>query len=248
MLNFSDHPTVAHYLIFLHHYMININKLKYYRRFRKIRREKPEYWYLPQDNLGYIQIPKVASRSTRIALITHFSEQDAGTFSKQKLKQFSKIHSSHIKQVNIRKEHPDAYIFSFVRHPYARILSCYKDKVSRPNLQENIFICHNISLNDSFDTFVEKVCEIPDSESDRHFRSQSWFLMNGSTLIPDFVGKLESMATDWEILRQRFNLPAIPNQNTAPTPNTGNELSTRNKQLIQQRFHHDFVNFYSDQY
>lgn len=236
--------------------MININKFKYYKRFRKIRRYKPEFWFLPQDNLGYLQIPKVASRSTRIALITHFSGQDASTFSKEKLKEFSEIHSSHVKQLNIRKQHPDAYIFSFVRHPYARLVSCYKYFVSQPHIrnsnfsdlnpQKNSFKCHSISLDDSFDTFVEKVCDISDSESNRHFRSQSWFLMNDSILIPDFVGKLESMATDWEILRQRFNLPSIPHINT--TPNTEFEVSERNKQLIQKRYHHDFSNFYSDQY
>ena len=70
--------------------------------------------------------------------------------------------------------------------------------------------------------------------------------MNGSALITDFVGKLEDMETDWDFLSQRFNLPAIPHRNA--TPNTMNEMSNRNKQLIQQRYHQDFTNFYSDQY
>jgi dermatan 4-sulfotransferase 1 len=222
------------------------NKLKYFRRFRKIRRSKPEFWFLPQDNLGYIQIPKVASRSIRIALIDHFSGQNSASFNKQKLREFSEIHSEHIKQNQIRNQHTDAFIFSFVRHPYARILSCYKNKVAMPISKKNIFACHDINLSDSFDTFVNKICEIPDRDADRHFRSQSWFLMDGDTLLTDYVGKLENIDHDWGYLSQRFNLPSIPHRNA--TSNTNTELSQRNKTLIQQRYQHDFSNFYSDEY
>ena len=223
-----------------------INKLKYYRRFRKIQRSKPEFWFLPQDNLGYIQIPKVASRSIRIALIDHFSGQDSARFDKQKLKEFSEIHSEHIKQSQIRKQHTDAFIFSFVRHPYARILSCYKNKVAMPISEKNIFACHDINLNDSFDTFVDKICDIPDRDADRHFRSQSWFLINEDQLLTDFVGKLENIESDWDYLSQRFKLPAIPHRNA--TQKTITEISNRNKQLIQQRYHDDFNHFYPDEY
>ena len=223
-----------------------LNKIKHFRRFRKIRREKPEYWYFPNDNLGYVQIPKVASRSIRAALITRFSGQNAAAFDKERLGEFSEVHSEHISQQDIRKKTPDAFIFSFVRHPYERILSCYKNKVSGPNIQKNIFECHGVSRNDSFDVFVDKICEIPDSESDRHFRSQSWFLMSGSECIADFVGKLESISSDWEVLRQRFDLPAIPHRNA--TSKTIEVISDRNKQLIQRRYSDDFINFYSDDY
>jgi len=223
-----------------------LNKIRYLKRFRKILSEKPDYWYLPDDNLGYIQIPKVASRSIRAALISHFSGEDATNFSKDKLDEFSKIHSSHIAQQDIRNQTPNAFIFSFVRHPYERIWSCYKNKIRGQNIRKNIFACHDISLNDSFDTFVEKISNIPDSEADRHFRSQSWFLMNGSTPLVDFVGRMENMTADWETLRQRFNLPKIPHRNA--TSETTGSLSDRNKQLLQKRYHEDFVNFYPDQY
>jgi len=222
------------------------NKIKYAKRFRKIRREKPDYWYLPEDNLGYIQIPKVASRSIRIAFMTHVSGEDASGFSKEQQQAFAKRHSAHVAQKDIRKQTPDAFIFSFVRHPYERIWSCYKNKVSNPVSEKNIFACHNISFKDSFDTFVDKICDIPDTEADRHFRSQSWFLMNGNQRLIDFVGRLENMNDDWETLRQRFNLPEIPHHNA--TSQTSVSLSERNKKLLQQRYHNDFTNFYENQY
>ena len=223
-----------------------INKLLHYRRLSKIRRYTPKFWLLPQDNLGYIQIPKVASSSIHIALVSHVTGTDASTFEKHQLKEFSNAHSTHLRQEIIRNNHPDTFIFSFVRDPYARIYSCYKNKVSKPNLKKNIFACHNINLDDTFDTFVEKICDIPDIESDRHFRSQSWFLMNGTNLIPDFVGKLENMDTDWATLSDRFNLPTIPHVNT--TAKTSYVMSARNKSLIQQRYSDDFKNFYDNQF
>jgi dermatan 4-sulfotransferase 1 len=222
-----------------------LNKIRHIKRFKKIRHEKPDYWCLPEDNLGYIQIPKVASRSIRIALISHICNENASNFGKEKLSQYTKAYSSHIAQKNIRKTLPKAFIFSFVRHPYERIWSCYKNKVATPNTPKNIFACHNISQQDSFNTFVNKICEIPDTEADRHFRSQSWFLMDGETLIPDFVGKLEDMQTGWESLRDRFSLPEISHRNATAK---GCEISTRNKTLIQQRYQYDFVNFYPEQY
>lgn len=223
-----------------------IEKLTHFRRLRKIRRYKPKFWLLSQDNLGYIQIPKVASSSIHIALTSHLTGQDAANFGKQKLHAFSDSHSEHVTQASIRKEHSGVFIFSFVRHPYERIYSCYKNKVGEPNIKRNIFDCHGINFDDNFDTFVEKICDIPDIESDRHFRSQSWFLMNDSILIPDFVGKLENVASDWATLIQRFNLPPLPHINT--TPKTKNVLSKRNKLLIQKRYHDDFTHFYNNQY
>jgi len=223
-----------------------LNKLKYFKRFRKLRRSKPEFWFLPKDNLGYIQIPKVASRSLRVALIDHFSGLDSASFDKKKLKEYSEIHSEHVKQSLIRQQHPDAFIFSFVRNPYDRIVSCYKNKVAMPDSDKNIFACHGINLDDSFDTFIEKICEIPDNEADRHFRSQSWFLMSDNELLTDYVGKLENINEDWAYLSQRFNLPAMPHRNS--TPNTAIEISQRNKQLIQQRYESDFKHFYPDEY
>ena len=115
-----------------------------------------------------------------------------------------------------------------------------------PESDKNIFACHGIKLDDSFDTFIEKICEIPDREADRHFRSQSWFLMSDNELLTDYVGKLENINEDWAYLSQRFKLPAMPHRNS--TPNTAIEISQRNKQLIQQRYESDFQHFYPDDY
>ena len=67
--------------------------------------------------------------------------------------------------------------------------------------------------------------------------------MDGNTLIPDFVGKLESMQKDWGNLSSQFHLPEISHCNATEK---GYEISTRNKTLIQLRYQNDFEHFYPE--
>ncbi len=85
--------------------------------------------------------------------------------------------------------YPDYKRFAIVRNPWARILSCYRDKVYWQRLESGEiirrqkifagFARYNRLLrrelfhpNMTFDEFVRIVARIPDVFSDRHFRSQ----------------------------------------------------------------------------
>ena len=107
--------------------------------------------------------------------------------------------------------------------------------------EEDYFGYWGIKKSDTLDEFIQKVSQIPDSQADRHFRSQSWFLYDGDKLIPDFVGKLESINDDWKPLVEKFDLPEIPHFNASKKKPL--ELSEVNKKLIQERYRDDFVNF-----
>ena len=83
---------------------------------------------------------------------------------------------------------------------------------------------------------------LPDNKSDRHFRSQAWFLTWQGTLLPSFVGKLESMSEDWQILQERFGIALPPQINVSsvkPLP----EMSSEIKELILERYAADFKLF-----
>lgn len=69
--------------------------------------------------------------------------------------------------------------------------------------------------------------------------------MNGDTVIPNFVGKLETIQKDWKTMSNQFDLPEISHRNATEK---SYEVSNRNKTLIQQRYQSDFTNFYPDQY
>jgi hypothetical protein len=65
----------------------------------------------------------------------------------------------------------------------------------------------------SFADFVRAVSRIPDRLSDIHFRSQHTFFYHRGKLMADFVGRFERISEDWDVLREKFDLPALPHQN-----------------------------------
>jgi hypothetical protein len=99
---------------------------------------------------------------------------------------------------------------AFVRNPWDRLVSCYKQKISdreidNPNkrgtaraLAEAGFYSSNMSFAD----FARAVSQIPDERSDRHFRSQSSFLLdNKGVLLVDEVRRFEDLDQGFQYFR-----------------------------------------------
>ena len=105
--------------------------------------------------------------------------------------------------------------FSFVRNPWSRLLSAYNDKAqadtNSPRMVDGVFEGfhdHGIPVRAgmSFAEFCELVCAIPDDRTDKHLRSQSAFLYHKGAPIVPFIGKIETMADDWQCLMQQLSL------------------------------------------
>lgn len=157
-------------------------------------------WFFEEAGFGYIQIPKVATRSIRQAFAnTEGLGYDGGDFAS-----FEQRNSAHLSHCEIRARARGAPVFAFVRHPLARLHSAWVNKVvdAERKGERNILACHGICFGMSFEDFVERVCGLPDSRSDRHLRSQAWFLHDEQGLIPTFIGKMEHFPADWQRLRE----------------------------------------------
>ena len=166
----------------------------------KIGREKPQLWFFEEAGFGYIQIPKVATRSIRQAFAnTRELGYDGADFSA-----FEQRHSAHLSAHEIRARVGDAPVFAFVRHPLARLHSAWVNKIvdAERKGERNILACHGIHFGTSFEDFVDRVCDLPDRRIDRHLRAQVWFLHDEQGLIPTFVGKMECFPDDWQRLRE----------------------------------------------
>ena len=105
-----------------------------------------------------------------------------------------------------------------MRNPLDRLLSCYAQKIvyhqrelGMPSLLWRYGSRFDRDM--SFAEFVHAVAEIPDRLSDIHFRSQHTFFYHRDQLMVDFVGRFETLQTDWGSLRERFGLPPLPHQN-----------------------------------
>jgi hypothetical protein len=218
------------------------HKIRLWNKLRKLPREKPQLYLFPEYSFGYIQIPKVASRSIRAAVTAHMSGTDSDeNVDKNLIAEFETRYARHLKHSEIASLARDNFIFAFVRNPYERIHSCYKNKIEdvRTYGGRNIFEKHGIGLDITFEEFVRRVAKLPDHKSDRHFRSQAWFLTFEGQLLPAFVGKLENMAADWQILSQRFGIAPPPQINVSsakPLPHMNDEI----RALIFKRYETDF--------
>src|SRR6056297_61085 len=106
--------------------------------------------------------------------------------------------------------------FSFVRNPWARLVSTFKDKASldsrSPRMVAGVFqgfIDAGISVypNMGFAEFCEAVCAVPDAKTDKHLRSQSSFLFpDGGEPLVRVIGKVELMEADWNRVMQHAGL------------------------------------------
>jgi len=219
---------------------------------RKMKREKPHIWNIPSANAVYIQNYKVGTRSLRMAIGKYLLEQDGIQSSyedieRDKLEGVDKIYSSFMKLQDIRKKWPDAFLFAFVRNPLSRLRSCYTNKIIDAKKQgsKNQFQNFGIGFDISFDDFVREVSAIPDELSDRHFRSQNWFVSIEGKVITDYLGKMESFTEDWDVLRKRFGFSELPHANTSrQRGGSYKEFYNRETyQLALERYHKDIEMF-----
>ncbi len=102
------------------------------------------------------------------------------------------------------------FVFSFVRHPLARLISAYVEKV-QTGKTKILMPKHTDALptNISLPNFVDFLVNFEDNNKELlndHFCPQSWILNNVPKL--DFVGCVENMEEDWKVLQER-GLPNI---------------------------------------
>jgi dermatan 4-sulfotransferase 1 len=202
-----------------------LKKIEDWRRNKKIQREKPEIWLLEDRKIGYIQIPKVATRSIQQCLANYYvvqkKIQQPPSWSNSEIKIIEEKTAFHASHKYLYDLSTRFFIFAFVRNPYDRIFSAYKNKVLHPSELngKNIFRNHGVFLGMKFSEFIDVVSVIPDNKIDRHLRSQSWFLCHEEKLIPEYIGHLESFDNDWEKINSRFNLGSPKHKNATKSLN-----------------------------
>jgi hypothetical protein len=219
----------------------------------KVRRYRPKVWILPELDIGYIKVTKVASTSIELALTTWLHRQNqpgsesAGESKpdRELVKHYSAQYSHHFDPATFSRNRP-AFVFAFVRNPLDRLHSSYVNKivdVRSAGEKHNIFWNHGISLDMSFDDFVRRVTEIPNRALDRHLRSQSSCLYHGRTALADSVGHIEDLETGWHIIAERFNLPGIPHQNRSTRKEGASPYSRETALLAADKYREDIENF-----
>ncbi len=148
--------------------------------------------------------------------------------------------------------------FGFVRNPWARIVSCYVDKILdysqdgytrfsiRPGVADCLASYGEFYNEMSFDSFVDAIFSIDDARAEDHFRSQYTFFDQCHRGFPvDFIGRLENFSYDWEIIRQKMGNPdiKIPVLHNTGVKNYREFYNFRTQELIRQRYRDDIEQF-----
>lgn len=137
-----------------------------------------------------------------------------------------------------KKKNYKFFVFSFVRNPYDRFLSCFyflkKGGCNTFDLKDKKFFLRNYDLGE----FIEKNL-LFSSKYQKHFRPQSFWLPNGA----DFIGRFENLQADFDKLMDflKIEKKQLPLMNT--TKKDAYNLSKKEKNIIYKVYKKDFIKF-----
>lgn len=206
--------------------------------------DPPLYLVLPDHKLIYMVTPKAGCTSIKINIGRNYN-----IFAKTEKGQEIHNNQNWIKQFRKLSSNYKGYFkFTFIRNPFARLVSCYKDKVVFNGEYNNYYFkdyYFDIQPNISFENFVDIVTKIPDFLADRHFKSQYYSVVKNNPYALDYIGKLENISNDWKLLSKKFSLePIIEHKNKSE--NQYNYFEYYNIELVkkvEKKFFYDIQYF-----
>ncbi len=205
----------------------------------------PRYVVTSEEYPGlfYVVNHKCASTSIRTIMRGHVAHPDAreparAAFSRAYrrmrrsflMRLFEKPPSLNAAITRMARETPMPLRFGFVRDPFHRLVSCYRDKALKLREEDKLWnlpkyekalvsvplydLLRYQKWPDSFADFVGLVASTPDHLADAHFRSQYASLHENGELLVDHIGKVENFAEDMRRIGEQFGL-TMPETNAA---------------------------------
>lgn len=166
----------------------------------------------------YFVVPKVACSSIKTALLPLFGMEEPpdGAHDVHGLFDRSPCQIDKTRFLDRRREYDELFKFVFVRDPWDRLVSCWRQKLAPggEGLGREEFAGRRFGVGMPFGEFAEAVCAVPDEESDRHFHSQHVTACgNGKRkrLLADFVGRYENRTEDFALVAGKIGAePELP--------------------------------------
>lgn len=117
------------------------------------------------------------------------------------------------------QDYGDYWKFAFVRNPWDRLVSCYKQKIREPDYTGKAFkdgVAHSLLKHKvfragmSFSDFVGEVAKIPDERTDKHLRSQHTFITDKSkSFIVDYIGRMEDIEEGFRFVCRKIGATEV---------------------------------------
>lgn len=207
---------------------------------------------LPGYHAVYIDIAKVASSSIKsyLSCLLEIADKSDNPHATDFPRPLNSDPTGH-------RLYPGLYTFAFVRNPWDRLVSCYRDKIAGEVQGYTAFADNGVahclagfeafSANMSFTEFAHAVASIPDQQADEHFRSQADYLTNTrGSLAVDFVGRYETLSADFARIVKQLGLPQeieLPRLQAASPANHADFYTLETRELIGERYARDIALF-----
>ncbi len=189
----------------------------------------------------WIVLPKTASTSVRkaIAKARGWDSSDV-----HHMPEFAGIQTEQIMRLK-----QDGYLcIATVRHPLARLASCWKDKVMARNYYPEFEMFDEFRHEMPFDEFVHAVAGIPDEDAEPHFRSLAFSIEKDGEIIPDVILDQDTLTADWAYCRQRIEqhwgratgIPDLEISNHTGFRNSLMDIPLELMDVVYQRYQRDY--------
>lgn len=177
----------------------------------------------------YIEVPKCASTSIKLALL----ESDG-------LREMFGEHPHACRRWrNVPGYFKPCAVFTFVRHPLARLKSAWREKLQTGKAKQLGGACP-LPFTATFDEWVEWIVAQRRDRVDKHWRPQAMVLKQEPW--PDIIGKVETLAEDWTRLVDQYGLPQLPHVNDS-NPKEPEHVGDETLERIAKFYADDFKTF-----
>lgn len=153
--------------------------------------------------------------------------------------------------------YPDYHRLAFVRNPWDRVLSCYRNKIKQDsNFQSKYFAngvmkkFHRFNVfyaGMPFREFVQAVAKIPDRIADGHFASQYTRLFQNNKLVITHLARFENYRDEVELFLKKVGIETdlkFPHLNQTARGNTYAEYyNAETIRLVEDRYSEDIDRF-----
>ena len=202
--------------------------------------------YSAKLNCAYIEVPKVCCTTIKAMMQAVELDCSAGELS---LAQIHNRDASPLLNFDSLVEAGigDYRTFTFVRNPYTRIYSAYKDKLVDNQWEKNRR-AENLGFSAEEDIpfleFLRVIRDRSQQSMDIHWLSQSAILEDRTI---DFIGRFEQFDNDYYIIASALGLPPDTESRITHSTGTGNSILRRlcreEISIINEIYERDFSSF-----
>ena len=196
--------------------------------------DSSDFIVLDEKEVVFASVAKSGSSSIKTSIFGEFPKDRSIHF-----------HSREFSYKRIPRKKRKYFSFAYVRNPYGRIISCYKNKFNMAEDSEFLYsnyLFGYLKNDDSFEDFVRKLSKIPNFLCDRHFKTQYSIIHSRGAKI-QHIGRMEDLPEDYENIRKRFNFDELKVLNKTRDSGEDIQLKDEIKEIIYDKFKIDFTEF-----